>query len=395
MRRSSQSGFTLVELVIAIGLMLIITLQLSLVFNSARAIVTAADAMVQVYENARAALDIMERDIANIQKTSQMEFFKDNKTRSDFGIGIYNENHNEELRGQQGINPRFFDGVDYIYALSLKQKPPYQPADRKAGGPYRRDSIYFRTMTTIDGKPKETLVQYELYTGATEASPLPRPILRRTLWEIDRVDTEGVPQVKKHDPEDICYYVEEFKVEAFLRDKRKRGVGRFYSPKEATAGNAPAGDPTPPNLFRYGAGDLYGIMCVSKSGPADNAYIDSSDGSLVIPNDRIPMVAAGDFVYIQTKENPGVPALRLKQDFGGPLKVGKIQIMEQGTRVWFDQSPYIALQVAPLLKQGMTQVPCDWRAGWLPPALRITMKIKDERSQEVRTIQRIFQILRT
>ncbi len=394
MRRTPQSGFTLVELVIAIGLMLIITLQLSIVFNQSRQIVTAADAMVEVFQNARAALDMMERDIANMQKTHQMEFFADNKTRSDYGVGIYNENMGEELRGSNGISPRFLDGVDYVYALALKQNPPYMPAVRTHGGPYRRDALYFRTMTLVEGRPADALVLYELWIGDREGTPRERPILRRTLWEVERVDTQGIPQIKRHEPQDVCYYVEEFKVEAFLRDKRKRGVGRFYSPKEMTAGSAPLGDPSPPNLRRYGSGETYGVMCVSRS-EVTAGLLDTADGSLTITDNRIPMVGSGEQLYLTTRANPNVPALRLPQDYGGPLTIGQIAAVNQGVRIWFEQSPMLAQKNRSLLQDGITQVQCDWRVGWLPPAIRVTLKVKDARSQEVRTIQRIFQILRT
>src|SRR4051812_24008441 len=122
MRSARQAGFTLVELMIAIGLMLIITAQLNIIFAQSQKLFIGANAMVEVFSNARQAFDTMERDISNIQKTSQMEFFKDDITRP-YGYGIYNLG--EQIDNQ--LAPRFFDGVPYVYGMALKQNPTYQP----------------------------------------------------------------------------------------------------------------------------------------------------------------------------------------------------------------------------------------------------------------------------
>jgi prepilin-type N-terminal cleavage/methylation domain-containing protein len=386
-----DAGFTLVELMIAIGLMLIIMLQLNIIFNQSRQIFLAADAMVQVYQNARSALDLMERDIANMAKTSQMEFFADKE--KDWGKGIYNPEEGETISGPSGVNPRFFEGVPYVYALSIRQNAKYTPKEAKEGGPYRRDGLYFRTVTAVDGKPAEALVRYDLYIGEQPENPLKRPILQRTLWEVDRVGAGGVPQVKKHDTMDVCYYVQDFQVELFLRDKRRRGVGRFYSAEEATV-HPPTADAAPPRLFRYGAGDVFGVMCVSKNEQQAPGVLSTADATLTIADrqDRLPMLAAGDLMYVITRPDAGGQ----REDFGGMLRIKRITPdPNKGTIVEFDQSPIMIEKMANKRKNGTTTIECDWRAGWLPPALRITMKVKDWRSLEVRTIQRIFQILRT
>ena len=395
-RKHGQPGFTLVELMIAIGLMLIITLQLNIIFNQSRKMFLAADAMVQVFQNARSALDLMERDISNVQKTSQMEFFKDNRTRPDgCGYGIFNEG--EELHGNEpdGIAPRFFNGLPYSYSMSLKREE-YEPKDRRIGGKYRKDSLYFRTVTSIDGKPKEALVLYELDTGQTN-NIRPRPILRRTLWEIDKLDAQGVPKIKKHDAMDLCYYVDDFRVELYYRDKRARGIGQFYDAKEATT-SPPAGDTQPPNLKRYGSGESYGVMCVAKNEPLVYAPLSTSDDpkvGAVLTLQNIPLgpVAPGDEMYLISKPDPTSNAC---EDFGGPVTISKIDATTQGVlKIHFDQAPFMINKLGAMRSQGIPQLDVDWRAGWLPPALRVRMKVKDSRSEELRTIERVFQILKS
>lgn len=393
----SPAGFTLVELMIAISLMLIITLQLNIIFNQSRKLFIAADAMVQVFQNARSALELLERDIANVQKTSQMEFFKDDIQRFPYGFRIFNE-------GEQitGIQPRFFPGVDYIYGLALKERR-YDPKDRKEGKDYRRDAIYFRAMTMIDGTPKDALIQYELDIGPQPSNPLPRPILRRTLWEVEKIAVGGDPVIKKHAAQDICYYATEFKAEVFIRDKRKNGMGRFYGAKEATVA-PPAGDPQPPNLRRYDTGDSYGIMCVARNEPNNWATLltaaaqppaggGPSGNYLEIPGERLAPLAAGDKMYLLVEPDPGSNA---REDFGGPLTISKIDATQGGAaRVWFEEAGLIAQKLGKKRKDGVPRVNVDWRAAWLPPAIRVTLKIKDARSEEIRTIERIFQILKS
>jgi prepilin-type N-terminal cleavage/methylation domain-containing protein len=394
------AGFTLVELMIAISLMLIITMQLNIIFNQSRKMFISANAMVEVYQNARSALDVMERDIANIAKTSQMEFFHD-KVNIDYGHGIYNEELGEALLGSQGVQPRFFDGVPYIYGLAMKQNKSYMPKNAKEGGPYRRDSLYFRTMTTVDGKPHEALCEYDLWIGDQgDANPVQRPILRRTLWDVESVRADGTPVVKKHDAMDICYYVEEFKTEIFLRDKRKGGIGRFYTPMEATLAHAPAGDIDPPNLHRYGAGDMYGIQCVSRSEPGQGkpGQLRTLDAHLLLSGDAslLAPIGPGDQMYVISQQpDPNNPKIR--EDFRGPVTISKITVDPKSglSDVEFDEGPFMITRMTQYKQKGIQTLPCDWRVGWLPAALRVTMKVKDSRSLELRTIQRTFQILRS
>lgn len=411
---SKQAGFTLVELMIAIGLMLLIMLQLNIIFNQSRKMFIAANAMVEVYQNARSALDLMERDISNIRKTHQMEFFHD--LPADYGNGMYNEDltfngMKEALSGPAptGIDPRFFPGVPYIYAMCMKEDK-YHPEIKNAkwGGPYRADSLYFKTMTVVEGKPHEALALWELYYGDQGPSkPRERPILRRTLWDVERVKADGTPEVKKHDATDVCYYVEEFKTELFLRDKRTSGVGRFYSPSEAVFGAPKINQETgthdaleQPNLHRWASGsELYGIMCVTRNEAGANALAPAKlrtvDAVLQVSGSTLPMLAAGDEMYIQSRvADPGNP--KVMQDFKGPVTISKINVDKAGTTtVEFDQAPFMILKMQPYFKANMADITVDWRAGWLPSALRVTMKVKDSRSLEVRTIQRIFQILRS
>ncbi|RME76457.1 MAG: prepilin-type N-terminal cleavage/methylation domain-containing protein [Planctomycetota bacterium] len=369
-----RSGFTLIELMVAMALMVIIVFQIQVVFSSARRLYERSDAMVQVFQNARNALDILERDLRNAVRTDQMEFFNDRATAA-FGRGSYNPG--EEIPALRG---RFIRGLDYVHALSVKEPQPYTPRMRAEGGPYRWDALYFRTIASIKGVPKEVLVRYDLFVGADpQSNPRRWPVLRRTLIESTGVDpATGHPIIKVHDPVDVCYYVREFAVDLYVPDRSRGTAGRFYAPHEAVAGGRPpAGDAHPPELTRYGSGGEYAVVCVEKG----QGQL-TSDGDLVTA-DPLRRIAPGDRMYVLTQPGAG----HTPQDFDGPLTIRAIDRSQNGqTRVSFEQKAKVAAAL------GANPPAVVWRAGWLPAALRITLRIADGKSVEVRTLQRVFKL---
>lgn len=409
--RNKQAGMTLVELMIAISLMLILTLQLQIIFGGSRKLYLSADAMAQVYSNARAALDQIEKDVANAAKTDQMEFYNDQRGKP-AGVGHYNKNANEENVFLKS-NP-FVPGRSYMHAMAFKQPDGYQPKDAlkmgfAAGVKLRHDSIYFRTFTPVQGTPREALIEYRLWLGASDKDPRPRPILQRvvTTAKIDPntgqplYDPDGNPILEHQPPQDVCYYVQEFKVELWIRDHRKRNVGRFYSPKDAIRTSATADDPRPPglkNLFA-GGGDEVAVECIEGTDDSDPKAVistvptDVNYGKLHLTNgDRLARLAPGDKMYCISKTYPP----NIQVDFlNRYLTVKEILTPSANeTVVSFEEEASIRQYIAGQSLVGLNTLEMAYRGGWLPQALRIQMKIKDQRSQEIRTIARIFQLLR-
>src|SRR4051812_8260346 len=76
-RHSRRSGLTLIELLVAMALMTVLTGTIVFIFTQAQTIFTQVDAKVQVYQYARSAFDQMERDLANVVQTSDMDFYQD------------------------------------------------------------------------------------------------------------------------------------------------------------------------------------------------------------------------------------------------------------------------------------------------------------------------------
>lgn len=381
-RTRGSRGFTLVELMIAIALMLVITLQLQIIFNGSRIMFSKAEALVEVFQNARNAIDLMERDLSNAVLTDQMEFFYDSRTRS-VGVGHFN---NDEVLPE--LRNNFFQGTPYIHSFAVKQPREFQPLQAIQGGPYRRDAFYFRTYTTVAAVSKEALVEYSLWIGTDPDRPRDLPILQRRITELERIDSQGRPVIVKHPPTDVCYFVQEFKVEPFFRDRSRGSVGRFFSPQEAVAGGSSVYHA--PNMARYGSSGDVGLVCVERG----DGTLDTATAALRIDNvvnsPQVPLqhVGPGSKVYLLTRPITGQT---FQTDFGGYLTIKEIdRTTSPGqTLLRFEE------EVAMRTMMGALTAPtlgCDFRAAFLPPAVRISMKIKDTKSEEIRTIQRIFRV---
>ncbi|HVY62041.1 MAG TPA: hypothetical protein VHF22_10335 [Planctomycetota bacterium] len=405
-RARLEAGLTLVELMIAIALMLIMTLQLQIIFGHSRKLYLGADALAQVYSNVRTALDQIEKDVTNAVKTDQMEFFDDNKTAAT-GIGHFNiGEENRFVSKQTDLVPGH-----YIHSFLVKQEEDYTPKDSvKVGGPYRHDGIYFRTLTNLGGVPREALVQYQLFIGVTGGKGSTgglreRPILQRRLVapKVDKTtgvplyDGKGNPIYERGDWQDICYYVQEFKVELYIRDEIYPGrIGKFYSPKDLAVQRlgqqspATADEQFPPSLVNLLAGKNYAVECLVGGDDVDDKCHLRKDGPLATARlhigngDKLLQLARGAKLYIRAEDGWDNNGL-----YGTVKKVTPPSAAGGETMIDFEEGSAIAAAMS-----GATDKTVAYRAGWLPQAIRITMKIKDQRSSEIRTVSRIFRLLR-
>ena len=83
---NNRSAFTLVELVVAISLAAMIMLITAMIFKQASSAFSQSDARSEVYQNVRAAFDILKRDISGATLNTNYELFKsfDNIDKDDY-----------------------------------------------------------------------------------------------------------------------------------------------------------------------------------------------------------------------------------------------------------------------------------------------------------------------
>jgi hypothetical protein len=374
-----MGGFTLVELLVSIALMLILTGTVVYIFINAQNIYIATDAKVQVYQNARYTLDFMERDIANTVKSADMEFFFD---IGDHGKGHFGPNPSERFASQFG---------EYDYAATFRQPREYTGPDGRA---HRRDSLYFKTSTTLAGQTKAALVEYfiaetdkNVAVGTTTQQE--RLVLKRSMWYISGVDSASGKPKFSQDVQDLCLYVTDMEIEIYYKNKREDRPGRYYSIKDAVQGRRPDSprlrdmDPSP---HGYAVSGFYSHV----EPRAGYGIVSKAENGRFYTTARFdfPMLEPGDLIYVMPLRHGLPPGIRFDPKDCRIKSVTPGRLDPSGTTKIEFVEPYDLTGISRDLR-------AEWRAGWLPPAIKITIRIKDAKSQQIRSVSRVFKLLRS
>jgi hypothetical protein len=388
---------------VAMALMTVLTGTIIFIFAQAQTIYAQVDAKVKVYQYARTALDTMERDLANVVITADMDFFSDGTPRN----GHYDPG--EELNGGTGIDQteekRLKLGMppnNYHYGFTLRSPTYYPGTDGKK---HARDSIYFKTITQYQGQTTAALVEYAMVDSTRE-----RPKLQKRIWYVtgidqvtNRVQINGSPSATIPIEQDLCLYVTDVSFQIYVKNNRrgqdpadKFTPGTFYSAQDLIDGKMDPVTGVPPfaamrNYWDGGknqpAGNgNYMVMCfydpTHDPGGTDMGRFDKRDNGLFHTGTdfEFPMLGPGDKVYLWAFPNaagiqPNDYTIKGFRDVGG---VKRMEFMERISTT----SPQFP-------------DPCEvpYRAAWAPPAVRVKLKIKDEKAKEIRTISRTFKVL--
>lgn len=212
MRKRQGQGFTLVELLVAMALGTILIGLVTFIWMQATRIFSSTVNNLEAYQRLRTVLDLIERDLANTNRTINMEFFRDDNpvngsrdaaesllAHSARGSGPATAGAPstsirvpfedlDPLKGQSefceldnGANNGFSD-TPYFFAPTLFSPPPYQITgdgyleERH----YWRDEVYVRTFVTSGAGSIPALVHYRLVQQADG-----RSALRRRVWWTD------------------------------------------------------------------------------------------------------------------------------------------------------------------------------------------------------------------
>ena len=210
--------------------------------------------------------------------------------------------------------------------------------------------------------------------------------------------------------QDLALYAVDSRFELFVRNRRWQDVGDFYDVDELI---------TPPRVPIQGGGTRQPFP------PHQDLFPNTPDttyaGSKMVMayydqnHDKRPGVTddLGVFEYTTDPKTKGL--FKTKRNFTFPMLtegsvvsisggglVAKDYVVEafvkpDGTpfepgdppsqfRIRFDESPE--------WPQGNTSdLEVRYMCSWLPPAVRVSLKIKDSKSQEIRSVQRVFKLL--
>ncbi len=339
-------GVTLVELLVAVSLMVILTGSLSYVFTTARNIFSRSEATIQVYQNARNAFDIIERELSMAVRTHDIDFF--NET-SETENGHYDDG--ETFGGINVDDPTKDDKQSYTYGMTIYGRK-YSDLKNPSRREHRCDMIYFKTLTLVKGKTRSALVLYRLDLQDTSKPILKKYVLYRggdplnPAYEKDPADGSG---------QDLCMYLTDFRVEYYfdnVLDNRPPGFYEVPINKE--------------KVFCY--------LGTGNQGRTNADGIFSTTGFDDPYSDNFSQLAAKDRIFLYGGSAPWERGDNTDYIIDTIARDGKLTFTRFG----------------PGVPTGVGGI--SFRAGYLPSGLRFTLKIIDSDGQQVRTLTRIVKI---
>lgn len=336
-------GVTLIELLVAIGLMVVLTGSISFVFVTARNVFSQSEATIQVYQNARNAFDVIERELSIAIKTHDMDFFVDTSPpNGHFDTG-------EEINGINTDDPKSDSKSDYAYAMTIYGREYSDPV-YSSRQPHKNDMIYFKSLTTVGGKTRSALILYKI-----DITDPRKPILKKYIMY--RSDVAGLAQ----DPpdgsgQDLCLYVTDMKIEYYFDNVL---------------------DSQPPGFFEIPAGQekTFVYKTTANQGKTSTLGVFSTMSFDDPMADNFGQLSARDRIFIYG----GAPPTWVDMDSTDYI-IDTITL--DGSLTFSKMGKSVPVNITGL----------NFRAGYLPPAIRFTLKIMDTKGLQVRTISRVIQI---
>lgn len=249
-RHFTVKGMTLVELSVSLALGVVLIGIMVSVWTTSQKIMSSTTDNILVYQNLRTVLDTIERDIANVVRTTDMEFFDDKNGNGHYDLSTVPAEA-EEIVGLRGNDLFFIDtnsagagspdstlpdglardlnAVPYFYAPTLYRPTTYDRVvgwdnedDASIAGGHFRDEFYFRTFTLIRGESRPVMVHYRL--RIPDANPQ-RPTLLRTVSFINRSTNTPVAEPPRVD--ELADGITDLEFEMFYKESRIHDRGQF------------------------------------------------------------------------------------------------------------------------------------------------------------------------
>ncbi|RMG11450.1 MAG: hypothetical protein D6731_15635 [Planctomycetota bacterium] len=256
---------TLVELLVAIALGVILIGVVTFVWLQATKLFTTTVNKLETYQRLRTVLDVVERDLANTNRTVDMEFYVDsdpdgpgpaNPLRPnghyDPGDTLYQIGAEDFRKPRDATDPLLSVGTEFgmpgdgfeTFPLNKRQQASGEPAYCYAPAvlspePYAigagytdwrrywRDEVYVRTYTMVDGLNRPALVHYRLVPQKDG-----RSLLRRRVWFLNdnnEMVHPGGPGNPATDRTTILTHgVCDLKVGFYFKETPSEGIGHWY-----------------------------------------------------------------------------------------------------------------------------------------------------------------------
>ncbi|MBI4577904.1 MAG: prepilin-type N-terminal cleavage/methylation domain-containing protein [Planctomycetes bacterium] len=360
----SLGGFSLVELLVSVALLVILLGSATYVFMQSQEIHARTVSQMEVDRTARAILDNLDRDLTNVVKTHEMEFFTDAGPNPS---GHY-EDGEVKLAGQT-LGP--LGAAVYHHALTLKYGRYTDPE----GVARRSDVLYFKTVQPVlrdvgGGDAlvdSEVLVAWSLDTGNPEY-----PVLRRQSQWMERTSS-GAASVSAVENEPVGEWVTAFEVQVL----------------EPTP-NVVSGDArgtSGPLVYRALAlSEVATSPAFQACHPGAGSPPPTATGDLFRDRELLNCRTGDAAAKMLKGVNPGDPFYMFQAgaDTGQQLTIKAIANRASAQLTFIE----------PITLSDPAGDPDNYRtrAGYLPPALRVVLHLRDERSTQDQTVTREFRL---
>ncbi len=244
----SESGFTLLELLVALTLAAIISLIIAQVGNDAQKMYDTTTSTVETYQKFRYAMDDMKENLSKMVPTASLEFYVDRgRTR-----GYWDEG--EEIPNSSGPNtdggiPDEYDEAASVFERKYEIEEGFSRPDEPIE--HWNDSVYFKAPVEINGIIRMANIEYYLAdpkllegndseSGKIRAgaelsySDSRRLVLLKSVRYLDfddkNIDSSSV-MVRKVVTE-LCSNVTDLRIEYFYDNRFDNRPGGFMNPSE-------------------------------------------------------------------------------------------------------------------------------------------------------------------
>ncbi len=385
-----DTGFTLLELLVALTLAAIISLIISQVGTDSQRIYDSTITTVETYQKFRYALNDINENLSKMVPTASLEFYQD-QGRS---TGYWDDG--EELKDQdvgpnlEGGTPNKYDEAATLFErkYNLDQPRPDEPVE------HWNDSIYFKAPVEVDGSIRMANVEYfladprklelkrndgkipaddELSYSDSRSLVLLKSIRYIDLGLNNYRSTEV--RVRKKIVE-LCSNVTDLRIEYFYDNQFDNKPGGFMSPSvELTPElvvsedrNLRSRNGTLAKRFLYG-----GFLSTSRTNARAGIRNLTTGENIPVQFNysrtkmKFSQLRPGDKMFIWTDGGSSFPSKEFTMLYN---QDGRIFLKEAIPSSKWDQDP-----------GGLR-----YRAAYVPPAFRISVRVLNEKQTEPRTL---------
>ena len=386
---NGQSGFTLLELLVALTLAAIISLIISQVGNDAQKMYDTTISTVETYQKFRYAMDDISENLSKMVPTASLEFYNDRgRTR-----GYWDEG--EEIPNSAG--PNMDGGIpdEYDEAATVFERT-YILSDPRPNEPevHSNDSIYFKAPVEINGITRMANIEYFLAdpklleAGAGNDGKIPadeelsyadsrRLVLLKAVryLDIDEKNVRTSTVIVRKAITELCSNVTDFKVEYFYDNPFDKYPGGYMSPSvEETRELVDTEFEIRKERGTYVRPFLYGGFKSRTRTTARAGIRELESGSFkpVLFNYarsklKFSQLKPGDKMYVWTDGSSQFPSREYSMLYNS---MGRLMFNEPIPSSTWSQDP-----------GGLR-----FRAPYVPPSFRISVRVLNEKGDEPRTL---------